>query len=62
MSTDNGVPRVGDTIEFMPQQLAKAVRVQWNLYPARDPEPYKEGYITHQAVVTLVAAKRAKRR
>lgn len=56
MSTDVGIPRVGDTVEFTPTQLAKVVDVTWNLYGA---EPhYRIGYITHQAVIVLARRRR----
>ena len=60
MSTDNGVPRVGDTVEFARDSLAKVTAVRWNLYGAPD-DDYKPGFITHQAVVTLVAVKASRR-
>lgn len=61
MSTDNGIPRVGDTVEFARGSLTKVTAVRWDLYGAAD-DDYKPGFITHQAVVTLVAIKKAKRR
>lgn len=57
MTTDNGIPRVGDTVEFVSGSFAKVVRVRWNLLRT-GPDAYKPGYITHQATVTLVASGR----
>jgi hypothetical protein len=59
MATNDAVPRVGDIVEFSPDVYAKVIKVRWDLY--RD-KVYKEGYLTHQAVATLAAVRKAKRR
>lgn len=56
MATDNGIPRVGDTVEFLPNSFAKVVKVNWKLLGGS--EPYKEGFITHQAAILLKARRR----
>jgi len=52
MSTDVGIPRVGDTVEFAPGVMTEVEKVEWILHGA--PPHYQEGYITHQALITLV--------
>jgi hypothetical protein len=54
MSTDNGIPRVGDLIEFAHEQFATVTVVRWNL--CGPPPYYESGYVSHQAVITLAPA------
>jgi len=58
MSTDNGVPHVGDTVEFTPGVFAEVVKVTWKLTA---PPHYEKGYITHEANVTLLRVPSKKR-
>lgn len=48
MSTDNGIPRIGDVVEYEPNLFGEVTKVTWKI--VGPPEP---GYITHQAVIQI---------